>query len=143
MIPFNDLRVGNWVDWQIGTYQKSTHKVAFRLENSVQMVRLSPDLEPIPLTEGWLAQFAFVKKSTTDYQKTVARKDYTVRVDTARKGDFILSIVAKTADRVQEPIFPPLRYVHQLQNWYFALTSQELSLESPVPVHLIPASSVH
>jgi len=83
-------------------------------------------LKPIPLTEEWLTKFGF----------TEAMYDYTVHT-----GEFynnkigLLKIVG--GDKYQlsmasKNLMVVIEYVHQLQNLYFALTGEELTL-IPLP----------
>jgi hypothetical protein len=82
-----------------------------------------PDFfKPIPLTEEWLLKFGF-RDNTLAYEiyKQVGDAGYSLVDDV---GDGSIWYV------------PPVKYVHQLQNLYFALTGTELELsvkESPLP----------
>lgn len=113
----NELRIGNWVKcseivdvdktreiscWDFGTY-------------------LSTDPEyyiPIPLTEEWLRSFGFVN-GTTEKLKEVTHAS--IQYSAIEKmyhlylGHHSLSVY--------------LKYVHQLQNLYFALTGEELTIK--------------
>jgi hypothetical protein len=67
-------------------------------------------VEPIPLTEEWLVKFGF-KPLVKDWQI----KGLIIH---ARKRGFVVN------NRI-----PILKTVHQLQNLYFALTGEELTLK--------------
>ncbi len=67
-------------------------------------------LEPIPLTEEWLVKFGF---------------------EGWDKGDYTMNL--SNANFYKLPIWQPLakniKHVHQLQNLYFALTGEELTIK--------------
>lgn len=71
------------------------------------------NLSPIPLTEDWLLKFGFDMKYGNTYLKDRMKFDINtiglVRFHWSQKVTYI-------------------KYVHQLQNLYFALTGQELKL---------------
>jgi len=72
--------------------------------------------KPIPLTEEWLLKFGY--KLYHDYVWVNDNTDVLGRID-------------KFKDDVARSIYPRLeiKYVHQLQNLYFALTGKELTYE--------------
>jgi hypothetical protein len=76
------------------------------------------EFSPIPLTEDWLVRFGFIFSNN----QTQAKKYYN------ESGNiFGLNFV----DGVYEFTWgaTPIRFVHQLQNLYFALTGEELQLK--------------
>lgn len=78
-------------------------------------------LEPIPLTEEWLLKFGF-KKVKSDYEE-------------AETWDFYFGILyfdmANNSVKIngQYCLYNIPEHVHQLQNLYFALTGEELTLK--------------
>lgn len=74
-------------------------------------------MKPIPLTEEWLFKFGY-KKVNTLYDTTEVfekKLSYTIYF---RSG--VLSFSFSTQE---------IKYVHQLQNLYFALTNEELKFK--------------
>lgn len=75
------------------------------------------DLQPIPLTEEWLLKFGF---------KTMIVEDY----DIFLLGGFLIEVYTDTCvvcfDNVE---ITKIKYVHSLQNLFFALTGTELTTE--------------
>lgn len=65
-------------------------------------------IEPIPLTEEWLLKFGF-KPFVKDFTKNG------IIIHTRKRGYVLRKSV------------PIIKYVHQLQNLYFALTGEELA----------------
>lgn len=83
---------------------------------------LLSELEPIPLTEEWLLKFGFsceVKIGGDGIEFRVYHFD----VLTFNTNHLWWYKVQRINDT-------PLEYVHQLQNLYFALTGEELTLKS-------------
>lgn len=126
----NELRVGNWIKdrggktWQIDSWECHNKVAAKEPEFNTcgMLLRAHPlteyieYLKPIPLTEEWLLRFGFLV--------TYKKAEWTI-------GAFR---VCKTFDA--DFVYPDwdinyidLPYVHQLQNLYFALTGQELTIK--------------
>ena len=72
-------------------------------------------LKPIPLTEEWLIDFGFVSNS---YQDRFENKAIHIECNKTR------GYVELWVERM-----PHIKYVHQLQNLYYALTCEELQLK--------------
>lgn len=68
------------------------------------------DLKPIPLNEEWLLKLGF-KPFSKDWSKSV------IIIHTRKRGYVLRKSV------------PTIKYVHQLQNLFFALTGEELELK--------------
>jgi hypothetical protein len=105
----NELRIGNYLQNFAG--------------DIAQVIHLTKDktiLESaIPLTEEWLLKFEFVKVST-NYER-----DWLLLWGNIKTGtiDFVLNEPHSYKRHIT-----PLKYVHQLQNLYFALTGEELTI---------------
>jgi len=106
----NELRIGNYIK-PIGDFPvwKVTSRDFEYIENNTK------DYEPIPLTEKWLINFGFVKQMGCMFTNKI----------TIRNG-----IKGKYQLRVSDGLdFVFIKHVHQLQNLYFALTGEELTLK--------------
>ena len=113
----NELRIGNWVELnQTGETTYTT------IQPSSFSVKPEIYFKPIPLTEDWLEKFGFelgkVKVGLPafkhpDLEMTLVFYDGSFGIAGAKKQ-------------------PPLDYVHQLQNLYFALTGEELTIKQLV-----------
>lgn len=105
----NELRLGNLVayeptidDWE---------EIIVKCGNIIQC-EISPDsFIPIPLTEEWLLKFGFEKVGFQFIKDGIEL--FPIR-DLYYRGNF--------------PIKSDIKYVHQLQNLYFALVGKELKL---------------
>ena len=79
------------------------------------------DLNPIPLTEEWLIKFGFSQVFITDPQEPGAESKYW-------KGYFkIISHSGESFSLYYNDKPVNIKYIHQLQNLYFALTGKELT----------------
>lgn len=112
----NELRIGNWVhiggkDTTIG--ELFDDGVTTDLDRH-QYEYIYEVLKPIPLTEEWLLKFGFKEGqiSTMVYEWRIA--------DHRLQTDLHFFIWMGYKDGIE------IKYVHQLQNLYFALTGEEL-----------------
>jgi hypothetical protein len=130
-IKAEELRLGNYVDvpikdqspFRIDAFEslsKTFIKVAMihpiHGENFHPLTWYGDDLKPIPLTEEWLVNFGFEK--CKEVNEVHFRKENLI---------FILDYNFISFFNVKLP--NEIKYVHQLQNFYFALFAQELTLK--------------
>jgi len=121
-----ELRIGNLVHQRFEQRSPS----GFNYVYSVREVNVAglerclkgiSDYEPIPLTEEWFVKFGFIScKSSNEEDKVI---------------DYWKNILY--FDRVKDliringvEIYTEIDYVHQLQNLYFALTGEELTIKT-------------
>jgi len=112
------LRIGNKVRWdyEIYTITAISTDVVDITRFGIAMSINIKSIKPIPLTEEWLVKFGFVKNDCDNYEL-----EYTFKLNAS------FTIINK--DRGYFYIDAPnheIKYVHQLQNLYFALTGEEL-----------------
>jgi len=142
IINAEELRLGNYVD--VPRKDQSPFRIdAFESlsKTFIKVAMIHPihgkffhpltwygdDLKPIPLTEEWLVNFGFEDKKT--FFNLSKREDLGHHF-----GDFAVSRYDDTQMKVWRGdsrylgIFH-IQYVHQLQNFYFALTGEELILK--------------
>lgn len=130
MISIKDLRVGNLVGRLLKTYPDNIFEV-LEVGETLKVVEGEEkyffdyrDLEPIPLTEEWLVKLGFANE---DYKDGYYGK-------TAKSQSLIYDFVVKIEDwgifyELKGNLIVTIDSVHQLQNLYFALTNQELTLK--------------
>lgn len=109
----NELRIGNYYN-QFGNIHQATGTTISELEKAPKDQLWC---KPIPLTEDWLLKFGFkLNKLGNMYRYS----NYPKRVISFKKfqGKWYLYMTHN----------PKCDYVHQLQNLYFALTGEELTL---------------
>ena len=106
----NELRIGNFVAKNGEIY-----------ESDFITIRMAKNYEPIPLTEEWLIKFGLNKTVDHPGRKLYEHDDIIPLWFSDKRGitDFYASRV-----RIRE-----CKYVHQLQNLYFALTGEELTIK--------------
>jgi hypothetical protein len=120
----NELRIGNWIHNPVQGVDFKVCVIALSEINFEDGNKIKDDkyrFQPIPLTPEWLERFGFQSDNFTDEDRTPF-----MRIDDAC-GSFILDdefILMDIDTRVQ------IKHVHQLQNLYFALTLQELTLNN-------------
>jgi len=85
------------------------------------------DIKPAPLTEEWLLKFGFQVRYTIGHSAQYYINENPVT------HDWMLSILWLEGDNC--PFYKnghhKIKYVHQLQNLYFALTGEELTYTQP------------
>lgn len=122
----NELRIGNY----LYPFKDQAHKVVgivgnlIGLEFEFNMVIQDDikNIEPIPLTEEWLIKFGF-RPNKHGYIFD------TFRVKNLVTG-FFYGYIPVFLDGEEEDIEDvQIKYVHQLQNLYFALTGKELTIK--------------
>ena len=110
-----ELRIGNLIfqSGQITTIENISRSINdWERVNNKRLF----DCTPIPLTEEWLLKFGFVKKEI-GYSKLTEIKEC-----------FSISFGKHTSINAIK-FNNEVKYVHQLQNIYFALTGEELTLK--------------
>lgn len=83
------------------------------------------NFEPIPLTEEWLINLGFEYYKVLSHYRIVL-EDVWYQVKINEEGKFLFSFTNLNYDEANH--MPPkfIKYVHQLQNLYFALAGNEL-----------------
>lgn len=106
-----ELRIGNWIQHTNGEIYQSTEYT------QLIIMRDGKDFMPVPITEQWLLRFGFDKCLNGFWDST----DYiNVRVD-----PISFYLAGSDIDLANDNF----KYVHQLQNLYFALTGNELVIQ--------------
>lgn len=119
----SELRIGNLVEHpELGTsrvcvIQDNCYGVSNKKTDDSRISYLK--CKPIPLTEEWLLRFGFVKNETYSFKNISSGLELLNISDKYFRGFF--RDAAIKAD---------IQHLHQLQNLYFALTNQELTLKN-------------
>ena len=113
----SELRIGNWI-----YLPSKSKKYQISSGHDIEEIEGSDDARPIPLTPEWLERFGFERvlhdeRDWYNYPLGLINplnnyEDHGYMM----AGEFDLDI----------------RYVHQLQNLFFALTGEELTINEPV-----------
>lgn len=109
MIQANELRIGNWVD--------KSNIAKYKHVGKVMTLSVTNKFDPVLLTEEILEKAGF-DNCFLDIG------DQAIEV---RKGVFYL--YGSTACTHGHTFSGEVKYLHQLQNLYFALTGEELKIE--------------
>lgn len=124
----NELRIGNYINLHNKQKRISENIFRFMLESSLDYALKS--YAPIPLTEEWLLKFGFVEINEFNGVGFIQDNFY------LWKGNnwdyFYYTVVGREQDGVNEPSIE-IKYVHQLQNLYFALKGEELKITKHEP----------
>lgn len=145
MLKANELRIGNYVFddegvlSKINGFQPYGHSVRCdENEGCELLIDLYPQdgtvkkgyetdinlCKPIPLTEEWLLKFGFKRHHTDYYNEIMYLKDV------PNNNEFIWGVypfelgIGFVTNKSKK-----LKYVHSLQNLYFALTGEELTIK--------------
>lgn len=116
MIPANELRIGNLVENTQITY-KGMSKVNTQI--TLRNIFMFESFNPIPITEEWLLKFGFKKGVMVMYIIMDDNEQIQYSLD---NNIFSFSFKASYFKKID------VKYIHQLQNLYFALKGEELTL---------------
>ena len=103
----SELRIGNWINDGDGDFTVCRKTLA-------HVEKFPNKFKPIPLTEEWLVKFGFEKIKENTYSAPV------------------VSFLIYTNQKKYAVSFwqgNELEHVHQLQNLYFALVGEELTIK--------------
>lgn len=128
----SELRLGNLVQYG-GVTAKVSHieKSFFYCES--ELIYFTRDGErgakPIPLTEEWLLKFGFHLRDgfSNTFKLNVEKHEYDCSEITYSEKEGLLRF--SNGQEKGATLIPHIKYVHQLQNLYFALTGEELTLK--------------
>ena len=134
MINARELRIGNWVRHKATWSYRNDIKEPVEFDFQIEMndfykdgectIMLDSDIEPIPLTEEWLIKFGFFRHHK-DYANDVIYLKNVVDSKEFEWGCYPNEL----GSGIQINNRKLLKYVHQLQNLYHALTGTELTLK--------------
>lgn len=130
MITATEIRIGNAIwDDVAGKVRFVTHRIISDIASSAESLPYSP----IPLNAEWLVKFGFVESKSYDSKQRNFKKegfnqlaDYGGQIIILPEGGFASVSCGYYENQIDCP------YVHQLQNLYFALTGEELTIKETV-----------
>ena len=130
----NELRIGNKVEYKGEivdiisingvVYSFGKIDIGIKTNDGFRGVDLKK-LFPIHLTEDWLLKFGFTKRSTSNNCNKWFKGENPVT------HDWLFSLVWLVGHPTPfyQNGYHMIKYVHQLQNLYYALTGEELCLQ--------------
>lgn len=116
----NELRIGNWYEEDGRPFRATWMTIRDVFKDKARAAWC----KPLPLTEEWLVKFGFVLKVTGD---DVYEQEWHI--------DGQMLIWGPTSDNGYCHDFHTgghIQSVHQLQNLYFALTGEELTIKDTI-----------
>ena len=131
----NELRIGNLVNF------KDKPRVVYQIRNSGCDFHIADNafhsyewgaIKPIPLTEEWLLKFGFQRhdqgsvSAQFSYGTNPVTQDYLIYLKWIKdyENDYHLNGFPFYQNGYFE-----IKHIHQLQNLYFALTGEELTIK--------------
>jgi len=112
----NEIRVGNLLYLVCDGHHHEPDEVIWSTEDFEFYQCRMDDIQPIPLTEEWLECFGFERNLNDDLTKGQLTLQVSVN------GNWFRVLDEMRLDGIE------IKHVNQLQNLYFALTGQELTL---------------
>lgn len=118
----NELRIGNWVE-----IIQPKNGIYTTVEQSTFSTNIEKSFKPIPITEEWLLKFGFEFYETEKANNYKIGKHwrFTFVTEGKNKGSMYVRFI-----NISWMDSPTLCHVHQLQNLYFALMGEELTIKS-------------
>jgi len=139
MINANELRINNLLRYgNIICKVTEIEQFSYRVidDEGISYKNTWADITPIPLTEDWLIRFGFtIVKEVVSSLTEFLLKDIYKGLKTAHIGenpvtdDYLFALKSNGDNWYFQNKFHTIKYVHQLQNLYFCLTGEELTLK--------------
>lgn len=114
----NELRIGN-------LYEFKGCLCTININTFAEFNLHLKEFQPIPLTEEWLLKFGFDNNRRL-YLYGMA--DYFMSYDIMSDNSIFIYNEVETANNESLTMMGHIKYIHQLQNLYFALTGEELKI---------------
>lgn len=126
----NQFRIGNIVGHKFTDSWKPIDKIQ-KTSVGTGMVSIPyEDIRLIPLTEKWLEKLGFKEQSKSEWTKEIISKDHCKQIFMV--SDLCTFSADKIYDLPDDPemyiIQQDCEYVHQLQNYYYTFTGEELEI---------------
>jgi len=123
----SELRIGNLVYQGVDDLEVVEVKCSIDFLISLERVINALCLKPIPLTEEWLVKFVKPIPLTEEWLVKFGFKKIGVNYEL---NEFVIFTDRKGRLKYRShPYDVPLYHVHQLQNLYFALRPEELTIK--------------
>ena len=120
-----ELRIGNYVNLIADGHEHEPDTFKWSIDDYEYYETVMFNILPIPLTEEWLVKFGFEEKDSRK-NRFINRADFELEF----QGDKVAYCVWGGEDAPHlTQFFGHCKYVHQLQNLYFALTNEELTIK--------------
>jgi len=121
-----ELRIGNWVTFSNMITSDRYYQITGRFFsgfNGPDNLDITPYYKPILLTDGWLVKFGFIKRDGNNICWDLG--SFMIGWYGNKYATYIISLKQENNNL---NFHSKIKYVHQLQNLYFALTGKELTI---------------
>jgi len=125
-VTINELRVGNLVHLIANGHENEPDLVKWIVDDFEFYENRMKDIQPIPLTEEWLKMFGANCIGAKGWNFISVNKADTSYIYFNPNGIGLAIDNGTTENAIEVEI----KYVHQLQNLYFALTNTELTIKT-------------
>lgn len=124
------MRIGNWVNVRQYPYENEPYQISslsidntftFKFKGDIKGCFATSIINPIPLTEEWLLKFGFEK---SEVENPFYGYEFFLKGLSIYLKDGTIRFYHQHSNRT----WVEYESVHELQNLYFALTVEELSL---------------
>ena len=118
----NEVRIGNYVTIGDGPFKIALADIKKMSESDNHIYK------PIPLTEGWLTNFGFMIDENLGYDDRMwCNGIFTLfQCKYSETNDFTYPLLMRYGNPNEYKSGLTVKYVHQLQNLYFATNYEEL-----------------
>jgi hypothetical protein len=128
----SEVRIGNLVKYDKRVFEIDVIAHVFPTLNTAEFgigVVDWNNIEPIPITEEWLFKFGFHLRDgfSNTFKLDVEKHQYDCSKITYSEKEGLLRF--SNGKEKGTTLIPHIKYVHQLQNLYFALTGEELTIK--------------
>lgn len=129
-----ELRIGNWyLSVKFGVPVRcelsDLYELCVKSDGAYNDPPIDEMFKPIPLTRAWLIELRFYNYGGKDiwkqHVKNIKDKPNKVTINSWKQRDNY----PKSCMYLNDFPFTKIRYVHELQNIYFALTGEELKTD--------------
>ena len=126
----NEIRQGNYVS--ITPFEDETDILQLNEEEieNLYIFKNWDRIKPIPLTEEWFLKFGFESVLKGYNYLTIRKTSLYVYINDNGESGICIEDLDNNLTQEEELCFSiKIKYVHQLQNLYFALTNEELTIK--------------
>lgn len=121
-----ELRIGNYVRCKIKLQLPVDEYIVDGQDIGLFETYTLMNFDPIPLTKNWLTRFGFTYDRNNE-KFVIDVLGSTLYLRKAVQGGFFWGLSDDLEEHIELELLNvrPLKYVHQLQNFYFAITDGE------------------
>ena len=119
----NEIRIGNFVIWRNNDQVFPIEIEHFQMQQFWEHIRCA-DIVGIPLTSEILEKCGFVKGEIQSGFTRMLVREYRTEMQGVFPGQYCIMLYAS----VPYTLYRRFKYLHELQNLFFAITGEELKI---------------